>query len=226
MLSTSKTLRKRVAVAEAQVAARKKAKAAKAQEVAPVPVWHLEIREMKLILVGDSPLISHAWSQKAKQEMLDKQMKKAAKGKKAKDPKKDYEDSLYIHPDGGYGFPSIAFKCAAVTACSQIDGLTKVQTRGSFHVEGEMLKINGTPQMREDMVRIGMGVADIRYRGEFPEWSVEVPIRYNAQVLSPEQIANLFNVAGFAVGIGEWRPERNGSYGLFHVGTEKEVKRG
>lgn len=188
-----------------------------------VPVWSLEIGTMELVLIGDSPLICHAWSFKAKQQMLDKQMKKAAKGKEAKDPAKDYQDSLYIHPDGGYGFPAIAFKCAAVTACSQIDGLTKVQTRGAFHVVGEMLKINGKPRMREDMVRVGMGTADIRYRGEFPEWWVKVPIRYNSQVLSPEQIANLFNIAGFAVGIGEWRPERDGSYGLFHVGTDKEA---
>jgi hypothetical protein len=30
---------------------------------------------------------------------------------------------------------------------------------------------------------------------------------------------NLFNVAGFAVGVGEWRPERDGSNGMFHVQT-------
>lgn len=62
-----------------------------------------------------------------------------------------------------------------------------------------------------------MGTADIRYRGEFPEWSTEITLRYNANVLSPEQVANLFNVAGFAVGVGEWRPQRDGSFGMFHV---------
>jgi hypothetical protein len=67
------------------------------------------------------------------------------------------------------------------------------------------------------MVRVGMGTADIRFRGEFREWRTRLTVRYNARVLSDEQIVNLFNTAGFAVGIGEWRSEKDGSYGLFHV---------
>ena len=178
----------------------------------------LNIQVMSLRLVGDSPLICHAWSEKAKREMLDKQMKKAKQAKEAKDPQADYEASLYVHPDGGYGFPAVAFKAAAVDACSSIEGVTKVEARGAFHIIGDMVKIIGEPSPREDMVRIGMGTADIRYRGEFREWSTEIALRYNANVLSPEQIANLFNTAGFAVGVGEWRPQRDGSFGMFHVG--------
>jgi len=64
---------------------------------------------MKLTLIGDSPLITHQWSAKAKKMMLDKQMKKATGAREAKNPEQDYKDSLYVHPDGGYGFPAIAF---------------------------------------------------------------------------------------------------------------------
>lgn len=177
----------------------------------------LNIQFLKLRLVGDSPLICHAWSEKAKREMLDKQMKKAKQAKEAKNPDADFRASLYPHPEGGYGFPAVAFKAAAVDACSSVEGVTKVEARGAFHIIGDMVKINGEPTPREDMVRIGMGTADIRYRGEFREWSTEITLRYNANVLSAEQIANLFNTAGFAVGIGEWRPQRDGSFGMFHV---------
>ena len=76
--------------------------------------------------------------------------------------------------------------------------------------------------MREYMVRIGMGTADIRYRGEFKKWSTTLHIRYNSNAMSAEQIVNLFNVAGFACGVGEWRPQKDGSYGCFHVATENE----
>jgi hypothetical protein len=184
----------------------------------PLNVQHLEIT-----LIGDAPLICHAWSAKAKKQMLDKQMKKAKAAKEAKSPEEDYEASLYPHPDGGYGFPAVAFKSAAVDACSQIDGITKVNARAAFHIIGDMVKIEGEPTPREDMVRIGMGTADIRYRGEFRTWRATVKVRYNVNVLSAEQIVNLFNTAGFGIGVGEWRPQRDGSFGLFHVATQEEA---
>ena len=196
----------------------------------------LRIETMRLTLVGDTPLISHRWSDKAKQLMLDKQMKKARAAKEAKDPFADFCESLYWLTEkpakpterevkkAKFGFPVVAFKAAAVDACSHVDGVTKVEARGAFHINGEFAEIEGDkPTMREDMVRIAMGTADIRYRGEFRRWSTTLEVRYNANGLSPEQIVNLFNTAGFAVGVGEWRPQRDGSYGMFHVATSAEV---
>ncbi len=46
----------------------------------------------------------------------------------------------------------------------------------------------------------------------------------NSGAISAEQIANLLNTAGFGVGIGEWRPEKNGSYGRFHVASTEEAR--
>lgn len=182
-----------------------------------IQVPKINIANLQIKLVGESPLICHAWSDKAKKQMLDKQMKKAKTAKEAKDPKADYLASLYKHPDGGYGFPCVAFKAAAVGACRFSDGLKMTQARGAFHVVGELAKIDGEPRMREDMVRLSMGVADIRYRGEFWPWSATLTIQYNSDAFSPEQIVNLFNIAGFGIGIGEWRPEKSGQYGRFRV---------
>ena len=182
----------------------------------------LEIQHVNVTLIGDSPLICHAWSKKAKEEMLSKQMKKAKQAKGAKDPERDYKESLYHLPGGKYGFPAVAFKSAAVDACSHIANVTKVEARGAFHIVGDMIEIQGKPTPREDMVRIGMGTADIRYRGEFKDWRCSFNVRYNANVILPEQILNLFNTAGFAIGIGEWRPQRDGSFGMFHVQAKGE----
>ena len=196
----------------------------------------MDIREVLLRVIGDTSLISHKWSDKAKRQMLEKQMKKARpSGKEAKDPWMDFCHSLYwLTPMPEYptqddvakarfGMPTVAFKGAAVNACSHTGkDITKVLARGAFHIDGEMVTINGTPEIREDMVRIAMGTADIRYRGEFKKWSADVTIRYNASVLSADQIVNLFNIAGFAIGIGEWRPQTNGSYGMFHVARQGE----
>jgi hypothetical protein len=177
----------------------------------------MNIARFEITLVGDSSLICHRWSEKAKKEMRDKQMKRATAARAAKNPDEDFKQSLYPHPDGGYGFPTVAFKAAAVDACSQIESITKVEARGAFHIDGELVKIEGKPEMREDMVRVGMGTADLRYRGEFKTWKTTFTVRHNANVLSAEQIVNLFDTAGFSVGVGEWRPQKDGSHGMFHV---------
>lgn len=194
-----------------------------------VELPRINLKKVQIKVHGDSPLICHAWSEKAKHMMLQKQMKKAVSGKAAKAPEEDFFDSLHWLtekpqkassgvPNGArFGFPSVGFKATAVSACRFTDGIKMTEVRGSFHIDGDMVEIKGTPVMREDMVRIGMGTADIRYRGEFPEWSAVLNITYNENALSIEQIMNLFNVGGFGVGIGEWRPERDGSFGRFHV---------
>lgn len=104
----------------------------------------------------------------------------------------------------------------AVTAAAR-----KAERRAAY-IDGEFVTIEGTPTMREDMVRIAMGTADIRYRGEFKEWRTTFVIRYNANVLSLEQIVNLFNTGGFGIGVGEWRPQKDGSFGMFHIATSEE----
>lgn len=199
-----------------------------AKQTQTIELPGIDVRPLRVRLVGDSPLIVHAWSEKAKKEMLDKQMKRAKQAKAAKDPLRDYADSLYwlserpaiLTPEGiaegRFGFPVVGIKAAAVSAARFVDGLKMTELRGAFHLQGEMATIQGTPRMREDMVRVGMGTADIRYRAEFPEWVIETTVRYNANAISPEQIVNLLDVAGFGVGIGEWRPEKDGSYGMFH----------
>lgn len=207
-------------------------KAAAVRSVIELPP--LNIQRMTIRLIGDSALITHRWSEKAKKEMLDKQMKKAKAAKSAKDPWQDFCEALYWltpmpakpTPDdiaqGRFGFPSIGFKACAVDACSHVDGITKVEARGAFHINGEFVEIQGTPEMREDMTRVGMGTADIRYRPQFLPWSAEFEVRFNANVLSAEQIVNLFNTGGFGIGVGEWRPQKDGPFGTFHVATQGE----
>lgn len=182
----------------------------------------LNVKAVQLTVIGDSPLIVHAWSRKAKEQILAKQMKKAGGKKEAKDPEKDYSECFYYTPDGAYGFPAVGFKSAMVGACRFLDGIPMTVARGALHVERETVPVTGEPRPREDMVRVGMGTADIRYRPEFPEWSADLIVRYNADVLSAEQVTNLLNLAGFSIGIGEWRPERNGQFGRFHVATEAD----
>lgn len=206
-----------------------------------VEIPALKIKTFSLSIIGESPLIVHAWSDKAKLMMLNKQTKKASSGREVRRPYVDFADSLYwlsdkpdfdelsdeeaaevlgkTIPDASFGFPTVAFKAAAASGARR-SHITKdnVSTYAAFHIRGQYVTITGTPQIREDMVRIGKGIADLRYRAEFPEWQTMLDIEYNEQAMSIEQIFNLFNIGGFACGVGEWRPEKGGSYGRFRVG--------
>ncbi len=145
-------------------------KMAKKQEVTIITIPPLKKDVLEVKIIGDSHLITHAWSEKAKKEMLDKQMKKAKQGKEAKNPNRDYQESLYwldknnklIKPKNAdpnkhhlFGFKTIAFKAAAVKAANDV-GLAMTFTRRSFHIVGEFVPIKCDKiVMREDMVRIG-----------------------------------------------------------------------
>lgn len=179
------------------------------------------IRKERIVLrvVGDTELITHNWNQKAITEMEAKQGGKAREKKAPKVPEDEFQGAFYRLDDGTPACKAIAFKAAAVEAAMTVEGMTKAHVRRTFHVIGELLPIEGEAYMRRDMVRIGMGVADIRYRPGFKTWAVNVPIVYDASIITLEQLIHLFNKAGFSVGVHEWRSEKDGMYGLFHVET-------
>ena len=197
-----------------------------------VDIPPLDLQQFVLTLVGDSPLITHQWSEKAKQMMRDKHAKKAQKGREKRDPVQEFEEATYYLPkpvtlDGQeteFGMPAVAFKAAAVASCRFVPGLAMTEARGAFHVLGELVPIFGERTMREDMVRVGNGAADIRYRPEFSPWSTTFIVQHNAAAISMEQVLNLFSIAGCGVGVGEWRPssKSSGPYGRWHIAKESD----
>jgi hypothetical protein len=86
-----------------------------------------------------------------------------------------------------------------------------------------MVVLNGNPRMREDYVRLA-GVnhpADLRYRGCFDEWSATLYVSYTRNLLDRESLISLIEAGGMGVGVGEWRPERNGEFGTFQIGNHR-----
>lgn len=206
-----------------------------------IEIRPIEVKKVTVRVVGDTPLIMHAWSEKAKRMMLEAQMG-IAKGKKkeVKNPADDFIRSMYWltpMPEDGtmesfeeaiasgarFGFPVTAFKQAAISAAYRMGwAKDKMSMRGAFYIDSDengMIEIHSdTPEMREDMVKVGMGTADIRYRGEFKNWYADLTISYNANgQYSLENIVNIINAGGYVCGVGEWRPERDGQNGMFHV---------
>ena len=223
---------------------------AKKNEEVVVSIMPLEEKTVKVRIVGLTPLIVHSWSEKAKKEMLDKQMKvTVTKSRAAKDPFDDFVQSLYwlegkpeestpeafqkaIENGARFGFKVGAVKMAANSAAYRAGWVKNMMSlRGSYFLDagdGEFFEIKDAttgkpcvPVMREDNVKIAGGTADLRYRGEFDNWMAEFNLSYNANgEFSLEQLLNCINYGGYSVGIGEWRPEKDGEFGRYRIETE------
>jgi hypothetical protein len=192
---------------------------------------NFEIATVKVAINGTSPLIIHKFSEKAQKMIEDKQAKKAKGGREVRIPEEEYQAALYYFSDGlRYGFPAGGFKAAMIRAGKQL-GYVMADLKGWFFVvpdekETNLVEIIGEPRMRTDMVRIGMGTADVRYRPEFQEWGAILTIEFNTHTISAEQIFELVALAGFSCGIGDWRPEKSatGNFGTWKPELLNELR--
>jgi len=203
-------------------------------------------KTIQIVVRGKSPLIVHAWSAKAIRMMLDKQMGVASPGRDKKDPLQDFKESLYFLPDNkGLGVPAPMFKACVVSGANDVE-MKMTEIKRCIHVQSYTVPVIAPPldrqhwtewdvklekdleqyhnwgcSMRQDLVRLDSGVADIRFRGCFPVWKCALEVDYNTKVLTTEQVVNLFQSGGLGCGIGEWRPSapvcRSGEFGRFEV---------
>jgi hypothetical protein len=181
-------------------------------------------------IVGTSPLIMHRFSEKSRRQMLDA-MQGVRTPKRNKDPEAEFEASLYRMADGqSLGFPVLAFKAATVGAARfygkevSMTGLRQVMFfTGEVGSDGmQMAPITGDVAMREDIVRVGQGT-DLRYRGEVSNWTSTLDIRFVASSLTQGSVLSLIDAGGMGVGVGEWRPAKNGTSGTYQVDADRDV---
>lgn len=204
-----------------------------------------------ITITGDTPLIIHSWGEKAKKEMLDKQMKVTkTKGKDIRNPFAEFLDALYWITDrpaedteesfyeavkngAKFGFPVTGIKQATQSTLYRLGAIpNQMLVRGAFFIKGygkhQLAEIitPEPPECVEDMVKIGSvsKVSDLRYRPYFNNWQMKLEVEYtvNSQITF-EQIVNGIEYAGAMNGIGEWRIERDGPYGKFHVENVERI---
>lgn len=229
-----------------------------AKKVEEIAIRKMETVTAKIRIVGDSPLIVHAWSEKAKREMLDTQTgKNKTKKKPCKLPFDDFARALYwitpmptetikdpcngeqrevvteelfdkaVKEGAKFGFPANSFKMAGNSAAYRMGWVkNQMQLRGAYFISseyGELAEIKGdVPMLREDTVRVGMGSSDLRYRPIFENWYCDLTLTIDKGYgLSLDDIVNVIQAGGSGVGIGEWRPEKDGIFGRYHVELKK-----
>lgn len=196
-----------------------------AQADSRISLTILKEAEILINIRGVTPVIPHAWSQKALRMMPGHPEKPTVKqAKTVRDPDAEAEGCLYRLEDGDLGLPAVAFKSAAVGACRLFEGLTIVQTKVLLFVVGEglqnLVRIQGNPTIREDTPRNSNGGTDLRYRYQINDWSAQLRVRYVPAIITPESVVALVDAGGRG-GVGDWRPSapksHTGIYGQFRV---------
>ncbi len=209
-------------------------------EVADAPVAiqinKIDTETLHVPITGTAPLIVNNFSEKARRQMLDTQQGKK-KVKQVRDPQAEYEAAFYrIATDDGdkYGFPVTAFKAATIGAARFYDkSVTMTALRQYLFMNGVMTKadaqmlvhIDGEPEMREDIVRLGGAArqADLRYRPMFPAWSTLLTVTYVRSSIDRNSVLSLIDAGGIGIGVGEWRPEKRGEFGTYAIDRHKEI---
>lgn len=192
-----------------------------------VAINPIKIERIAVEIVGRTPLIVHNWSEKARRTLSGEDKTPPKKRPpRYESREEDYQSSRYLLPDGSDGFPAVAFKAAIADAFRFFEGsgIKKVNLKQSVFVRGEgpqqLVRIIGKPELREDVVRVGMAQTDLRWRAQYWPWSVVLDIEYMPSMVDAQALVNVINAAGYG-GVGEWRPSApksaTGSYGMFEV---------
>jgi hypothetical protein len=190
-----------------------------------ISLREINLQTVELQILGTSALIQHCWSAKGLREMRMTKSERALHKKqnppKSRNPEEEAEAATHRMSDGSYAVPVTAIKASIISAAHKDLGIEKTAVKKSLFLiadEGDLIRMTcSEPTVREDIVRIGMGSTDLRYRPQFDDWSVKITAQVDADILSADILANLVKRAGFGVGIGEWRPEKGGDFGRFEI---------
>ena len=169
---------------------------------------------------GLSSFISHRKDEKAG-ELWEKKTTGKGMRKELCNPEAEWKASLYLHPETNRPcIPGRGIKKAMVsTHIFGNDKGLKRRLQGAFFVTEELIPIEYEKEVkRRDFLPLKGGMSHHNsYRVEFFGWKAKIPIEYDSALIPPEALVNMLERAGFSIGVGDDRPEKNGMHGRWRV---------
>lgn len=178
-------------------------------------------------ITGLTPLVINRFPEKAKNQIMATQSEGSkARGKKVREPKdfeQAFQNARHIAVEGWDGLPAAALRSAMISACRATEYVMTRAKLAILYVEADgedanekgtgLVRIYSEPERDIRPARNADGSADLRSRPMFRKWSAKVRVKFDADMLSLESIANLLSRAGQQVGVGEGRPDSKKSHG-------------
>ncbi len=198
-----------------------------------VKVPEVQLTKMTVVVENreDSSFLMQKMSDDTKKELEEKYEKGNFKGQQEKKKAKEEILEGHIHrtEDDEVGFPAAGFQKALINMAKtkQLDGVSGKLVSGAVQVMGDIIPMKYEEMKVSELwgTRSGRtGAPRLIVRPEFENWSFEIPVAFNSKMISAEQVLNLFNLAGFHIGVGSYRKANGGSYGMFKVKETKNKK--
>jgi len=197
--------------------------------------------QIKFKLVGETPLLMH---NNRLANPLDKYSQEIS-GKSGKRKKTiediwelariEWEGGLYLY-DGEIKLPNrVINKCFERGATKQKNGMlwktgcyivedycplsykgTKISVDEVDEVPNSALDKYFKKNMLQEMVKVG-AASILRTRPLFEDWSCEVSVQFDESVMNKSSLILAASDAGRLVGLCDWRMEKGGQFGRFHV---------
>ena len=202
-------------------------------------VAKLNFKVLSIPIAGTVPLIINRFSEKAKQEMRDKQKAgDSSKAKKNREPK-DFlamgNAARHISTEGWDGIHAGAFRNACISACRTI-GVVMTRAKLCIFVEHDgfdvedgvpLVRIHGDMKLQEAHVRLKTGVPDLRMRPHYFPWTATLRVRFDNDMMNATDVVYLVSRVGLQVVIGEGRPDSKYSCGtgngMFQVDPTRKM---
>ena len=136
--------------------------------------------------------------------------------------------SLYLDERGAPTIPEAAIRSCIETAARKLkqgpqvrEGLM-VSEVVSFDYDRERYgaTVDELGKTAQFTVPVKEGQARIeRTRAKFDEWSLTFRLDTDEELVDQTQLVSWLDIAGRRIGLGDWRPEKSGTYGRFETVT-------
>jgi hypothetical protein len=187
-------------------------------------IQSLNMAEIKLRIIGTTPLLQNRMPQKVRNGLLVGSAKKTAAEKKTikHHPYSEYRSAMEVLDTGPTmgGMRTVAVKAAMCTAALETPGVRKTEVQRLLFVPGEYYPLYGKPCLHMGVVRQAdiNRTPDIRTRACFPKWGVDLTLNYITPQFGAQSVVSMLCNAGLIIGLLDNRQEKGkGNNGAFRV---------
>jgi hypothetical protein len=190
------------------------------------------MKTYEVLIVGNQPLLQHRFSENSeKPKSTRRQLVNNLK------PRDEAEKYCYRDPQKKFFHPSYAMIRLLAEAGSSHKQVSnrkslKYVIAGSVRVLEEALYIldgDGKHPVKDYEVDSRPVVIPatkgriMRHRPRFDDWSMKFHFVINDDIIDPAIVLQLLQEGGLMLGIGDYRPEKFGPFGVFQVTLWKEI---